>query len=199
MAVVSIKNKLRRGNLLVGNEAYDPGGFVPISTVTVSSGGSSSIDFTSIPSTYKHLQIRVISRDSRAVSANSLSIRVGNGSIDTGNNYNTHMFRGDGSSATTGNAGTNYNNMDFALEPGSSISSSIFGASIFEILDYANTNKYKTMRSLNGYDANGSGYIVFHSGLWMNTAAIDTIRFTCSGSATFSQYSHFALYGIKGA
>lgn len=174
--------------------------FESIATVTVGSGGSSSIDFTSIPSTYTHLQVRVLSRDSRATSANSLSIRVGNGSIDTGNNYNTHMFRGDGASVTAGNVGTNYNNMDFALEPGANISSSIFGVSVFEILDYANTNKYKTMRCLNGYDANGSGYALFQSGLWMSTSAIDTIKFTCSGSgATFVQYSHFALYGIKSA
>ena len=181
--------------------AHDSGVMFPLQVITVGAAGASSIDFTNIPTTgYSHLQVRVMSRDSRAVSTNGLSIRVGNGSIDTGNNYNTHMIRGDGSSVTRGSAGTNYNNMDFALEPGASISSSIFGASIFEILDYANTNKYKTMRSLNGYDANGSGYIVFHSGLWMNTAAINTIRFTCSGSgATFAPYSQFALYGVKSA
>jgi hypothetical protein len=173
--------------------------FQSISTVTVGSGGASDVTFSSIPSTYTHLQVRVMSRDTRAVSGNSFGMRVGNGSIDTGNNYNTHMLRGDGSTISYGNAGTNYNNMDFPLEPGANISSSMFGVSIFDILDYTNTNKYKTVRCLFGYDANGSGYTGICSGLWMNTSAINTIRFAAGASASFVEYSKFALYGIKAA
>jgi hypothetical protein len=45
MAVVSIKNKLRRGNLLVGNDYYIPPSFESIASVTVGSGGSASVEF----------------------------------------------------------------------------------------------------------------------------------------------------------
>lgn len=179
----------------------DNGVMDPLQVITVGPSGASDVTFLNIPTTgYSHLQLRIMSRDSRAVEANSLIMNVGNGSIDTGNNYNCHMFRGDGSSVTVGSVGTNYSNIGFAAEPGANALSSTFAVSIFDILDYANTNKYKTVRNLGGYDLNGSGLLTVQSGLWMNTAAIDRIRFTCSGSgATFSQHSQFALYGIKGA
>ena len=70
----------------------------------------------------------------------------------------------------------------------------IFGTFIVDILDYANTNKYKTMRALDGFDANGSGYAVLWSGNWRSTSAVSTITIT---GGTFAQYSSFALYGIK--
>jgi hypothetical protein len=68
---------------------------------------------------------------------------------------------------------------------------------ICDVLDYANTNKFKTLRSLTGNDRNGSGSIWLDSGLWRSTSAITSIKFT-TGTA-FAQYSQFALYGIKGA
>ena len=66
MAVVSIKNKLRRGNLLVGNDPYIPTDYESIATVSVGSGGAADVEFTSIPGTYTHLQIRWIARSARA-------------------------------------------------------------------------------------------------------------------------------------
>ena len=36
------------------------------------------------------------------------------------------------------------------------------------------------------------------SGLWMSTAAVSTITLTNAGAINFTQYSSFALYGIKG-
>ena len=75
-----------------------------------------------------------------------------------------------------------------------------FAGFVSDVLDYANTNKYKTTRSLNGNDQNGSGYLWFASVLWMNTNAISTVTITTAGgSNTFNQYSQFALYGIKGS
>ena len=74
----------------------------------------------------------------------------------------------------------------------------MFGSGVIDILDYANTNKYKTVRTLSGDDKNGSGYVVFGSGLWQNTNAVSTITLTNHGATNFQQYSSFALYGIKG-
>ena len=53
------------------------------------------------------------------------------------------------------------------------------------------------MRSLGGYDANGSGNVGLFSGVWMNTAAITSISLL-SDSGNQEQYTQFALYGIKG-
>lgn len=156
-----------------------------IQTVTVGSGGASSITFSSIPSTYTHLQVRI---SSAAASANWATIAF-NG--DTGSNYSSHFLIGSGSSAST------YNQTSatpvLSLYSGSG---SVFGAAVIDILDYTNTNKYKTTRMLDGYDANGSGQINFSSALWQSTTAISSITFT-TNSPNFSQYSSFALYGVR--
>jgi hypothetical protein len=160
--------------------------FDSIATVTVGSGGSSTISFSSIPSTYKHLQIRGISKMS---SGASLYAQLNS---DTGNNYARHYLNGNG--ATVG-AGANASFSNFFVGT-TGTATSTFGANVIDILDYANTNKYTTSRSLSGADANGSGYVQFFSGLWMNTAAVTTI--TITGDSNFQEYSSFALYGIKG-
>ena len=173
--------------------------FESIATVSVGSGGAATIDFTSIPATYTHLQIRAISRDTRAVSTNTNNMRVGNGSIDTGNNYATHYFDGDGS-ATYASWASSYSSMAYMIEPSANATANTFGALIIDILDYANTNKYKTFRFIGGCDINGTGgQIGMTSGVWMNTAAITDIRFFNNANSNYAQYTHYALYGIKGA
>ena len=165
-----------------------------IQTVTVGSGGASSITFSSIPSTYTHLQIRAISRGTNAA-ANDASIMQFNG--DTGSNYYTyHQIFGDGSSAAA-NSGETGSSIAYIFGSAGSALANSFAGSILDILDYSNTNKNKTVRNLEGFDVNGSGgYIVFRSGLWINTAAISSITLTPQTSS-FAQYSSFALYGVR--
>ncbi len=163
-----------------------PNSYESIATVTVGGGGSSSISFTSIPSTYAHLQIRI----TEAYSGSGFNPRVRFNS-DTGSNYSWHYVLGDGTSASAG-AGASVTSMFL----NSNTALSTMTVHIIDILDYVNTNKYKTIRVLDGYDANGSGYIDLWSGNWRNTSAITNI--TIDGG-TFAQYSSFALYGIRGA
>lgn len=171
------------------------GTFDSIQTVTVGSGGAASVTFSSIPATYTHLQIRGIARDDRALNEDSISIRYNN---DSGNNYmGFHEIYGAGSAAAyAGNTSTNKMLADRIA--GNNATASVFGAIIFDILDYANTNKYKTQRFLGGVDRNGDGAIAFGSGLWMSTSAINEITLA-GANGNFSQYSQFALYGIKGS
>lgn len=165
-----------------------------IQTYTVGAGGSSSITFSSIPSTYKHLQFRVLAKSSNGSDYGS----VNRFNSDSGSNYvQYHQIYGQGSSATATAGALSANNMEFLYMPGTNRSSSTFGAYVIDILDYTNTNKNKTVRNLGGFDDNGAGYIIQRSHLWMNTNAIDTISFI-SSAGTFAQYSSFALYGIKG-
>jgi hypothetical protein len=65
-----------------------------------------------------------------------------------------------------------------------------------DILDYANTNKFKTTRTLTGSDLNGSGVVSLDSGSWRSTSAITSITFTARANL-INTYSSFALYGIK--
>jgi len=167
-----------------------------IQTVTVGST-QTSISFSSIPSTYKHLQIRWIARVSPATTDENLQIQVGNGSIDTGTNYSHHGLYGTGSAAAVfGNASVSGANLGRVT--GASSSANMFGAGVIDILDYANTNKYKTFRGLSGDDQNGSGLVWFASGSWQNTAAITNIQLNeLYGSGGFVANSLFALYGVK--
>ena len=163
-----------------------------IATTTVGAGGSSTITFSSIPATYTHLQIRGIARDG---TGNSISMTLNS---DTGANYARHRLTGNGTAA--GAVGTaSINNMPLFGQSGVGSSASTFAAFVLDLLDYANTNKYKTVRNLSGLDQNGSGSVEFMSGLWQSTSAVSTITLTNAGAINFTQYSSFALYGIKGA
>jgi hypothetical protein len=167
-----------------------------IATAT-GTGSSGTISFTSIPSTYKHLQIRVLSRSSESATYGALYVRLGNGSIDTGNNYAWHRLYGDGASAIAG-AGSTTNQMLVAMTattlPGSQTS---FGGTIIDVLDYANTSKNKTLRGLTGFDYNGSGYVGLQSGLGQSTSAVTNLDIL-TGGGNWLANSQFALYGIKG-
>jgi hypothetical protein len=185
-------------SFLAGNPKFVDTAYESIATVTVSSGVS-TIDFTSIPSTFTHLQIRASVRDARTATINTLNMRVGNGSIDSGGNYSSHYLDGDGSTDTSGAAGANYTSFAFLIEPSNSAASNAFGGYIIDLLDYKNVNKYKAFRGLGGVDLNGSGNMTLASGNWMSTSAITNIQFFNNGNFNFSAYTQFALYGIKGA
>lgn len=174
---------------LLGNGAGGGAGtYESIATIVPSSTGT--ITFSSIPSTYSHLQVR----GSFTNGNNSSLIVRFNG--DTAANYAIHELRGNGSNAAaSGTLGTTY--AELATAAGFSSSTSYFNAAVIDILDYANTNKYKTLRALSGYDAIESGALQLDSGLWRSTSAINSITLFIGGS-NYVTGSTFALYGIKG-
>jgi hypothetical protein len=161
-----------------------------IATATFT-GSSLSITFSSIPSTYQHLQIRGLARTPSG--PDQIDLRF-NG--DSGNNYSMHGLTGDGATVTSEGYGTQ-NRIFNANSPLSN--ADIYTVSVIDILDYANTNKNTTVRTLQGRDINGSGgQIQFNSGSWYNTAAVTSITLAARIYNPTS-ISSFALYGIKGA
>jgi hypothetical protein len=155
----------------------------------VATGNVSSITFSSIPSTFKHLQIR-----GSLLCTNQQNILT-QVNTDTASNYSWHELFGQGSSAGAG-AGVSASFMQIGFVE--SNSTSYTGGFVADFLDYADTNKNKTMRSLMGSDANGSGYVLLRSGAWRNTSAINSIKIYPASTDSFKQYSHIGLYGIKG-
>lgn len=182
-----------RKTVLGGNDTILPGSYDAIGVVTVGAGGQSSISFTSIPATYKHLQIRCISRESLGSSLGGMYIQLNS---DTGSNYAWHRMWGDGASVFAG-ASTSTTAQLGGIIATTSGTASVFSTAVIDILDYANTNKNKTLRSLTGLDYNSSGYVGLHSGLWINTAAVTSIVINPDSSQNWQQHSQFALYGIK--
>lgn len=184
----------RYTDMLAGNTTWNPwepqGAFDALSTVTLSAA-TASITFAGIPNTYKHLQIRFSAIPTSA--AGTYRIR-GQFNGDTGNNYATHLVFGDGSGVGAA-AGSTINQF--------TVGSSVLGrganqtvAGIIDVLDYVNTNKFKTARTLAGGDFNGSGEIDLNSGLWQSTNAITSVSLYFD-TTTIAQYSQFTLYGVR--
>ena len=119
---------------------------------------------------------------------------------DSGANYSLqelYTVNGTAYATATASASAMYG---FNISFGGSSYTNIFGAGVIDILNYANTNMYKTLRSLGGVDVNsttldeGSN---FASGSWRSTSAINTITLN-SVAGYWASGTHFALYGIKG-
>ena len=159
------------------------------SIATASGTGSSGvITFSSIPSTYSHLQIRFIGKSSSSETQLDLTF---NGSSS---NYSYHNLYGNGTSAAAEGSGS------MTKIPSASIAASsatsVFTAGVVDILDYSNTSKAKTVRTLAGLDTNGAGKMFLNSGGWFDTSAISSITLTCR-DFNWNANSSFALYGIK--
>lgn len=172
-----------------------------IQTVTVGTGAPTTIDFTSIPTTYKHLQIRWIGRVTPSTTDENLGMTVGNGSVDTGANYSLHYLYGSGGGNATSGASATTSSVSMGRLTGANTTASVFGTGIIDLIDYSNTNKYKTFSGLSGdiNSSTGAGIIWEVSGSWRSNSAIDTIQLTqLYGSGGFAQYSQFELFGIKG-
>ena len=167
------------------------GAYDALATVTLSSSAA-SITFAGIPSGYKHLELRGIARVTG--SSNEACKLTFNG--DTSSIYSEHHLNGNGSSAVAG-ANSSIANGAMYWGMGMPYTANIFGANVTTILDYANTNKYKTVRSLDGFDANGSGGIELVSSLWQSTSAITSITLTPNSGVSFNTYTQFALYGVR--
>lgn len=171
------------------------GAYELISTQTLT-GTAASVTFSSIPSTYNHLQIRAVARTDRSGSADDLMMLRLNG--DTAANYNSHYLYGAGGTPASASSLTDTyirNNMRVA---GATFATSGFAPLILDILDYSATTKYKTVRSFSGLSGT-TNEVTLGSGAWRNTAAITTIQFGMYLTSTnFVAGTRFSLYGIKG-
>jgi hypothetical protein len=152
-------------------------------------GSSGVITFSSIPSTYKHLQIRYTAMNTSTT--RGIFLRMNS---DTGSNYSYHNLYGEGSSVTSG-AGTSSSSV-ILLDAVAASQTNQTSAGIIDILDYTSTTNNKTVRALYGQRTTNS-YIYLASGNWRNTSAISNITLTAPAN-NFDVISRFSLYGIVG-
>ena len=174
------------------------GSFESIQTYTLSSS-QSSVTFSSIPSTYKHLQIRGIAKESSTGTGGPNMTLTFNGD-NTYTNYYGHYLNGSGSGtpASGGVQASGYNALIGNTTTSNGSYTSMFSAIVLDILDYASTTKNKTIRSLSGHDNNGSGEMVFGSAAWFSTSAVTSLTIAIAGGTSYVANTQFALYGIKG-
>lgn len=166
------------------------GAMTAIASVAVGAD-TTTVTFSSIPSTYDDLRISIYEYGDPQYST-SASIRYNS---DSGNNYSHTQLYGENTSF--GTYGTldqqTTNGLTFEVTPWSS-------AHTIEIYDYKNTSKFKTSLTRTAYEgtANNGGYRMA-MGLWRSTSAITSIQFSISGIRNFDAGCVFALYGVKRA
>lgn len=178
--------------MLAGNSAYVPPtiAFESIATQTLGSNAT-SITFSSIPSTYKHLQIRY---SGRQTGSGITDITLTFNSDGTSGNYSKHwLFTFDGGGPYTSSGGSTPISLGYLYGGDSGVMSS----GIIDVLDYQNSNKYKTVKYLTGNEKSSTQTttVVIGSGAWYSSNAINSLTLSCS---TIEAGSTFALYGIEG-
>ena len=191
----------RYPDMLAGNTVWNPwsptGAYDALATVNLSAN-TTSVTFSGIPTGYKHLQLRLFARTDRASNLDGVKINF-NG--DTAANYSFHLVYGEGASAGAGAISGASGTYGFLGNiAGASQTTGVFGTAVVDILEYGNTNTYKTVRSLCGDDNNSGvnyGFISLSSSNWRSTSAVTSITLDQESGSNFVQYSSFALYGVK--
>jgi len=175
-----------------GAGAYD------LLETTELTSSASSVSFTGLDSytDYKHLQIRMTARSTRAgENIDGVGLQFNS---DTGSNYADHYLRGNGSTVSS-SADSNQTDITLLHLPAANNSADIFGAMVIDILDFSSASKNTTTKTFSG--VNGAAEFVYlQSGLYVNTAAITSLNMFClfGTSPEFGTNSRFSLYGIKG-
>jgi hypothetical protein len=165
------------------------------SIATLSGSGVSTVTFSSIPSTYKSLQVRFTGRLATQTGG-SLYNAYATFNSDTGGNYTWHGLRGTGGSAVAyGASNATYIDIEETM-PDSGTTANVFSGAVLDIYDYASTSKNKTVGIYSG-TANSGGTFWLSSSVWRNTNAITSITFFTNASGNFATGTQFALYGIK--
>ena len=171
------------------------------SIATLYGTGSSTVSFTSIPATYKHLEVYVLAKDTGSgVDSDGISVQF-NG--DAGAYYwkqmggaymSTNLFTGQNTTAQT--------SIDAGLAVDGGQTSGWHSLNIYKIPDYTSTVKMKTLHCITGSQQTANaGYVMQTYGMYTNgnSTAINRIDFIATGAnPAFNTTSRFMLFGIKG-
>ena len=177
-----------------GGEFFES--FDSISSTTLTTDTSSNIDFTSIPTIYTHLQLRILGKaaDTATVTNGNLRIQFNN---DTGANYSSHYMIGasDGSKPAGSNTGDTamYGGKRGNLQSGRTL---LYGISVIDILNYQNTNMFKTIRYYSSIHAGSNGEVFHGTANWRSTSAITSIKITMD-TGNLGTNMTASLYGIR--
>ena len=162
-----------------------------IASQTIGAGGTTNINFNSIPSTYTDIILKLSLRSDTSGTSRGLNLTFNN---DTGSNYsnkNSYEYSG-GVASTTSVGGTS---RGVGLIGGSSYSSNIFTSLNFYITNYAGSLAKTVGVEFATVNNSTTQYAGYYCGLWNSSSAISSIQLL--GSAGFVQDSTAYLYGIK--
>jgi hypothetical protein len=164
-----------------------PNTFTLIASSTVGAGGASTIDFTSIPSTYTDLLVKLSTREPNQ---DFVLCQFNN---DTGANYSSRFVRGNGS--TTASATST--SLRVGVSASTSGTANTFSNCEFYVPNYAGSNQKSVSTDATDEVNATANYMFLSAGLWTGTSAITSIKLFSNAAANFVQYSTAYLYGIK--
>jgi len=163
-----------------------------IETVTVPSGGASSITFSNIPQTYTDLYVVLSVRSDRNYTNDSLGLKPNNST----SNRSGRTLQGSGSAASST---TTTGEIAYAALNGNTATSSTFSNISVYCPNYTSSN-YKSFSADGVMETNATGAdMSLNAWLWSDTSAITSLVFYPIVGSNFVQYSTATLYGITSA
>jgi hypothetical protein len=164
--------------------------YTPIATTTLGTA-TGTVTFSSISASYTDLVLVV---SARLVSSGHAAVLQFNS--DTGSNYSVVELYGNGSSAA-GNHNENITSARLTNSLALGDTASVYAPIIANIMNYSNTNTYKT--TLVRFSNANTGTAAIDN-LWRSTSAINQIDIILTGSGgQYATGSTFTLYGIAAA
>ena len=163
--------------------------YCPIATTTVSGTSTTTVTFSSIPSTYTDL---VLVTNSGSSTASDLNFELNS---NQGNSYSWTTLGGDGSSAYS----ARYTNQTYSGRlnyVGYQSTNNYSQVVIAHFMNYANTTTYKTILSRSSNASLGTDAVM---NLYRSTSAITQIKLLLASNWYFLSGSTFTLYGITAA
>ena len=175
----------------------ESGAFDSIYSNVVGSGGSSLIEFTSIPTTYKHLRLHIMARSGRTDPGGDLiDLRFN----DATTGYYDHVLRSNAGVMGADQNLNSQNHIDIQRVAAASNSANVFSSFTIDIPEYTSTSKVKSLLTKSGATSDSDttlNQVTLGSAFWNSTTAINKISIRLSYGFNFAQNSTFALYGVK--
>jgi hypothetical protein len=183
------------------------GSYFHIATTTTSGGSPTTITFSSIPNTYRHLMVlgvcHLTAGVPNATGQGDYKIRMGQGSVDTGSNYFSQYIYAN----TQNSQGSNQNSGDYiggsaGWYQSGGLGGLYYNPQFFMLFNYTNTSRPKSFEYKQGYAPNiasGNTSVDFKTGYWNNSgAAVDILQFESynGGDGLFANGTSFSLYGV---
>lgn len=156
-------------------------------------GTTASVTFSSIPSTYTDLVLRISARTDRVNPGDTVYIRFNS---DSGTNYSTTRLTGTGSAVAAVRQSSSSGPISLFVTAASDTSNT-FGNAEAYIPNYT-LSATKSNSTFSVTENNGTtAYISANANLWNSTSAITSITLASVNSANFISGSSFFLYGIS--
>jgi len=167
-----------------------PNTFELIASSTVGVLGATSIDFTSIPSTFTDLSLKLSVRSDFATIGDTLYLELNGSAL----NFSSRYLRGSGSAADTSTLQQFAGYADGANETANTFSN----VELYFPNYLSSNNKSYSVDSVDENNAT-TAYQVLIAGLWSQTATINRVTVKLNTARSFVQYSTAYLYGVKNA